>query len=49
VKFQVLIAANMKIAAFCVVTPVVWEKFTDVLEVLAASIISSDDGNNTHL
>jgi hypothetical protein len=39
VGFQVLTAATMRMAVFGLLRRVVWQKFTDVSEVLAASII----------
>jgi hypothetical protein len=39
VRFQVLTPANMKMAVFWLLRRVVWKKFTDVSEVLAACII----------
>jgi hypothetical protein len=51
-RFQVLTAASKKMAAFWVVAPCSLVKFTEVLEVLAASIISThgpDYGGSKHL
>jgi hypothetical protein len=50
-RFQVLTAVSLKMAVFWVVAPCsLVEKFTDILEVLAASIIREIDGaGNKHL
>jgi hypothetical protein len=50
VRFQVLTAVNMKMTVFWDVAPVVWWKFTDVSDVLTASVIRAhrpDDGDNS--
>jgi hypothetical protein len=49
--FQILTAASMKITAFWNVAPCSLAEVTDVLEVLAASIIlhRPDDGGSKHL
>jgi hypothetical protein len=39
VRFEVLTAANMKMALFWLLHRAVWQKFTDVSKVLVASII----------
>jgi hypothetical protein len=52
VRFEVLTAASMKMSVFWLLRRVVWYKFTDISEVLAAFIIrtiSSDDGGSKHL
>jgi hypothetical protein len=39
----------MKMLSFGLLRHVVWQKITDVSEVLAAFIISPDDGSSKHL
>jgi hypothetical protein len=47
VVFEVLTAASTKMAVFYVVTPVVWYNFTNISEVLAASIIRAKAAKNS--